>query len=245
MTDATREFVRLEVADGVATMRLDRPKMNALDVQMQEEIRGAALEATERDDVRAVVVWGGERVFAAGADVKEMADMSYTDMVKRSGGLQSEARRKRRLGAESLSKSGRSFPCLRRQPLQGARQVHHRLLCCRPGDRRMEGDVQGSPGFRKDVDLGAVDEHAVRLRAEHIPRIYVLAIYATERDVQIKTQAVRGSDPDRGVLDDSRWLALCPLSVTEPAEHPRRALDGAAWHEQVDVCIEPWLLWLV
>ena len=89
MTDATREFVRLEVADGVATMRLDRPKMNALDVQMQEEIRAAALEATERDDVKAVVVWGGERVFAAGADVKEMADMSYTDMVKRSGGLQS------------------------------------------------------------------------------------------------------------------------------------------------------------
>lgn len=89
MTDATRELVRLEVADGVATLRLDRPKMNALDVQMQEEIRSAAIEATERDDVKAVVVWGGERVFAAGADVKEMADMSYTDMVKRSGGLQS------------------------------------------------------------------------------------------------------------------------------------------------------------
>lgn len=89
MTDATREFVRLEVADGVATMRLDRPKMNALNVQVQEEIRAAAREATERDDVKAVVVWGGERVFAAGADVKEMADMSYTDMVKRSGGLQS------------------------------------------------------------------------------------------------------------------------------------------------------------
>ena len=83
------EFVRLEVADGVGTIRLDRPKMNALNVQMQEEIRAAATEASERDDVKAVVVWGGERVFAAGADVKEMADMSYTDMVRRSGGLQS------------------------------------------------------------------------------------------------------------------------------------------------------------
>jgi enoyl-CoA hydratase/carnithine racemase len=83
------EFVRLEVADGVATLRLDRPKMNALDVQMQEEIRAAAAEASERDDVKAVVVYGGERVFAAGADVKEMADMSYTDMIKRSGGLTS------------------------------------------------------------------------------------------------------------------------------------------------------------
>ncbi len=83
------EFVRLEVADGVGTIRLDRPKMNALNVQVQEEIRAAAVEATDRDDVKAVIVYGGERVFAAGADIKEMADMSYTDMVKRSGGLQS------------------------------------------------------------------------------------------------------------------------------------------------------------
>jgi enoyl-CoA hydratase/carnithine racemase len=56
---------------------------------VQEEIRAAAAECTERDDIKAVVLWGGEKVFAAGADVKEMADMSYTDMVQRSGGLQS------------------------------------------------------------------------------------------------------------------------------------------------------------
>jgi enoyl-CoA hydratase/carnithine racemase len=83
------EFVRLEVADGVGTLRLDRPKMNALNVQVQEEIRAAATEAGERDDVKAVVVYGGERVFAAGADIKEMADMQYVDMVRRSGALQS------------------------------------------------------------------------------------------------------------------------------------------------------------
>jgi enoyl-CoA hydratase/carnithine racemase len=83
------ELVRLEVEDGVATVRLDRPRMNALDVAMQEELRAAALEVTERDDVRAVVLWGGARVFAAGADIKEMAAMSYPDMVKRSGLLQS------------------------------------------------------------------------------------------------------------------------------------------------------------
>jgi enoyl-CoA hydratase/carnithine racemase len=85
----SKEFVRLEVADGVGTIRLDRPKMNALDAQMQEEIRAAAQEATDRDDVKAVVLYGGERVFAAGADVKEMAEMSHTDMVKRSHGLTS------------------------------------------------------------------------------------------------------------------------------------------------------------
>ena len=47
------EHVRLEVADGVATLRLDRPKMNALSVQVQEEIRAAAAEASARDDVKA------------------------------------------------------------------------------------------------------------------------------------------------------------------------------------------------
>ncbi len=83
------EFVRLEVADGVGTIRLDRPKMNALNAQVQEEIRATAHEAAERDDVKAVVVYGGEKVFAAGADVKEMAHMGYTDMVQRSGKLQS------------------------------------------------------------------------------------------------------------------------------------------------------------
>jgi enoyl-CoA hydratase/carnithine racemase len=82
-------YVRLEVEDGVGTIRLDRPKMNALNVQVQEEIREAAREAATRDDVRAVVLYGGEKVFAAGADIKEMADMSYTDMAARSGGLQS------------------------------------------------------------------------------------------------------------------------------------------------------------
>ena len=73
------EYVRLEVADGVGTIRLDRPKMNALNVQMQEEIREAALEAAGRDDVGAVVIYGGERVFAAGADIKEMAEKDFSE----------------------------------------------------------------------------------------------------------------------------------------------------------------------
>jgi enoyl-CoA hydratase/carnithine racemase len=83
------EFVRLEVEDGVGTIRVDRPKMNALDRQTQQEIAAAALEAGERADVKAVVIWGGERTFAAGADIKEMAQMSHADMVVASRGLQS------------------------------------------------------------------------------------------------------------------------------------------------------------
>ncbi|HEX2131147.1 MAG TPA: enoyl-CoA hydratase-related protein [Actinophytocola sp.] len=83
------EFVRLEVDGGVGTIRLDRPPMNALNQQVQEEIRAAAEEASRRDDVRAVVVYGGEKVFAAGADIKEMAEMSYVDMSARAGALSS------------------------------------------------------------------------------------------------------------------------------------------------------------
>lgn len=82
------EFVRLEVADGVGTIRLDRPKMNAISFQVQDELIAAAAEASERSDVKAVVVWGGERVFAAGNDVKEMADLSYVAMVDRGDRVQ-------------------------------------------------------------------------------------------------------------------------------------------------------------
>ena len=83
------EFVRLEVEDGIGTIRLDRPPMNPLSVQVQEEIRAAAQAASASADVAAVVVYGGEKVFAAGADIKEMQAMSYVDMVERSVPLQS------------------------------------------------------------------------------------------------------------------------------------------------------------
>jgi enoyl-CoA hydratase/carnithine racemase len=74
------EFVTLEVNGGVATIRLDRPPMNAFSRQVQEELKACAEEATRRSDVRAVVVYGGEKVFAAGADIKEMAGLSYAEL---------------------------------------------------------------------------------------------------------------------------------------------------------------------
>ncbi len=82
------EVVRLEVADGIGTIRIDRPKMNPLDVEVQDAIGAAARDASGRDDVSAVIVYGGEKVFAAGADIKEMQDMSYTDMVDRARVIQ-------------------------------------------------------------------------------------------------------------------------------------------------------------
>jgi enoyl-CoA hydratase/carnithine racemase len=77
---AAPEFVTLQVEDGVGTVRLDRPKMNAIDEQLHMEVRAAALEASERDDVRAVVLYGGERVFAAGADIKAMSQLDGASM---------------------------------------------------------------------------------------------------------------------------------------------------------------------
>ncbi|CCH34501.1 enoyl-CoA hydratase-related protein [Actinosynnema sp. NPDC047251] len=86
------EFVKLEVEDGIGVIRLDRPPMNALNRQVQEEIRAAALEAAGRADVYSVIVHGGPKVFAAGADIKEMADLSYGEMAARAGSFQSALR---------------------------------------------------------------------------------------------------------------------------------------------------------
>jgi enoyl-CoA hydratase/carnithine racemase len=83
------DFVRLEISDGIGTIRLERPPMNALNTQVQEELRAAATVATTDSGVRAVIVYGGEKVFAAGADIKEMADMSYVDMAARAVELSS------------------------------------------------------------------------------------------------------------------------------------------------------------
>ena len=85
---ASERFVRLEVAGGVGTIRLDRPPVNALNAAMQDQLHEVALEAAVRDDVRAVIVYGGPRALAAGADVKEMAAMSHADMVARAEPLQ-------------------------------------------------------------------------------------------------------------------------------------------------------------
>ena len=82
------DFVNLTVADGVGTIRLDRPKMNAISFQVQAELLEVAAEAAGDDAVRAVVLYGGERLFAAGNDVKEMADLSYSEMAKRVAGVQ-------------------------------------------------------------------------------------------------------------------------------------------------------------
>jgi enoyl-CoA hydratase/carnithine racemase len=82
------EFVRLEVADGIGTIRLDRPPVNALNDQLTAELAAAAAEADSSAEVRAVILYGGEKVFAGGADITVMAEAGYAEMASRSGRLQ-------------------------------------------------------------------------------------------------------------------------------------------------------------
>jgi len=86
--DCVGEFVRVEVAGQVATIRLDRPKMNALNAQVQAEIAAAAAQVSQDSAIRAVILYGGERVFAAGADIKEMAPLAAAEMSERTVALQ-------------------------------------------------------------------------------------------------------------------------------------------------------------
>ena len=83
------EFVTLEITDGIGTIRLDRPPMNPLSTQVQEELRAAAHAATGNDGIKAVVVYGGSKVFAAGADITEFTEVSYQDMAVRAEALSS------------------------------------------------------------------------------------------------------------------------------------------------------------
>jgi enoyl-CoA hydratase/carnithine racemase len=82
------EFVNLEVTSGVGTIRLDRPKLNPINAQVVRELDEAIGRAADDDNVRAVVVWGGEKVFAAGADVNEMEDRDTVTMFRYISGLQ-------------------------------------------------------------------------------------------------------------------------------------------------------------
>ncbi len=70
------ETLRLEVADFVATVTLDRAPVNAMNRAMREEIVRVFDELHDREDVRAVVLTGAGKAFCAGADLKERPNIS-------------------------------------------------------------------------------------------------------------------------------------------------------------------------
>lgn len=82
------EFVKHELIDGVLVIRLDRPPLNVLSTAVQHELAGVAHLINESKPIRAALLWGGPRAFAAGSDVKEMHAMSVEDLRARPEGLQ-------------------------------------------------------------------------------------------------------------------------------------------------------------
>ena len=84
MTDSPEALVAVERrADGVAVVRLANPKVNALSSELLRQLRAVAADLTETPP-GAVVVTGGDRVFAAGADISEFAG---PDEARQIGGL--------------------------------------------------------------------------------------------------------------------------------------------------------------
>jgi enoyl-CoA hydratase/carnithine racemase len=82
------ELVKVDVDHAVASLRLDRPPVNALSGALQADLAAAAAQVASDPEVRAVVLWGGPKVFAAGADIKEMGDASFARMSADSARLQ-------------------------------------------------------------------------------------------------------------------------------------------------------------
>jgi enoyl-CoA hydratase/carnithine racemase len=92
------ELVTVETDRAVGTIRLNRPPMNALSAALQADLAAAAAQVAADHSVRAVVLYGGEKLFAAGADIKEMSGASYAQMTQDTARLQEALNAVARIG---------------------------------------------------------------------------------------------------------------------------------------------------
>lgn len=77
-TPATYETILVEYAEGIATITLNRPdSLNALNLTVLEDVTAAAADADADDSVRAIILTGAGKAFAAGADIKQMASLDF------------------------------------------------------------------------------------------------------------------------------------------------------------------------
>lgn len=75
------ETLIVEIEDYIALIRLNRPEaLNALNAKLMSELAAALLAADENDKVRCIIITGSDKAFAAGADIKEMAELSFTEV---------------------------------------------------------------------------------------------------------------------------------------------------------------------
>lgn len=75
-------IVTEQYAPHVSLIQLNRPKdLNALNLQLMQELRDILQQLDKNDSVRVIIITGSEQAFAAGADIRQMADKSAIDML--------------------------------------------------------------------------------------------------------------------------------------------------------------------
>jgi enoyl-CoA hydratase len=78
------EFITLteQYEKNIALIQLNRPKeLNALNLQLMQELRDTLKQLDVTENVRVIIITGNEQAFAAGADIKQMADKTAIDML--------------------------------------------------------------------------------------------------------------------------------------------------------------------
>jgi enoyl-CoA hydratase len=84
MDDNSYALIKLISEPPIAIIQLNRPQvLNALNLQVMEEVLSALDELEADDETRCVIITGNERAFAAGADIKEMAEATTVEMLTR------------------------------------------------------------------------------------------------------------------------------------------------------------------
>jgi enoyl-CoA hydratase/carnithine racemase len=214
------EFVRLEVTGGIGTIRLDRPKMNAINAQLRNELAEAATAAHDDPGVRAVILYGGERVFAAGADIKEMAEMSYAGMTEHCRALQDALNLVARIGAPVIA-------AITGYALGGGLEL---ALCA---DFRVAGESAkvGQPEIQLGVIPGAGG-------TQRLPR---LIGPSRAKDLVFSGRHVKADEAERiGLVDkvvpDDQVYAAAQEMAARYAEGPAVALKAAK--EAIDQGLE-------
>ncbi len=78
------ETIILEIIDNIAIIRLNRPDaLNALNSVLMRELGNCLFDLDNNEDIGAIIITGSEKAFAAGADIKEMADLNFAEVYKK------------------------------------------------------------------------------------------------------------------------------------------------------------------
>ena len=77
------EQILVSLEEPIAVITLNRPQvLNALSQALMADLAAALDDCDRNTNIRCIVLWGGPRAFAAGADVREMADATTADMIR-------------------------------------------------------------------------------------------------------------------------------------------------------------------